>query len=69
MSAVITGKKLLCYRYNKYRIKQCTHTSWWLVLGWVTTKESDARITDGNPCIRFTNDTLHVNLELHLHLH
>jgi len=35
MSAVITGKKLL-WCYNKYRTKQCTHTSWWLVLGWVT---------------------------------
>jgi len=33
-------------RYNKYQTKQlhahtytCTHDSWWLVLGWVTTKE------------------------------
>jgi len=33
-------------RYNKYQTKQlhahayiCTHNSWWLVLGWVTTKE------------------------------
>jgi len=49
-------------RYNKYRTKQCTHTSWWLVLGWVTTKEY-------HPCIRFRHDTLHVNIELHLHLH
>jgi len=48
-------------RYNKYRTKQCTHTSWWLVLGWVTTKEYHL-------CIRFRNDTLHVNIELHLHL-
>jgi len=49
-------------RYNKYRTKQCTNTSWWLVLGWVTTKEYHS-------CIRFRNDTLHVNIELHLHLH
>jgi len=48
-------------RYNKYRTKQCTHTSWWIVLGWVTTKEY-------HPCISFRNDTLHVNIELHLHL-
>jgi len=33
-------------RYNKYQTKQLhahtntyTHNSWWLVLGWVTTKE------------------------------
>ena len=33
-------------RYNKYQTKQnthtlphCTHNKWWLVLGWVTTKE------------------------------
>jgi len=33
-------------RYNNYQTKQlhahtytCTHNSWWLVLGWVTTKE------------------------------
>jgi len=33
-------------RNNKYQTKQlhahtytCTHNSWWLVLGWVTTKE------------------------------
>jgi len=49
-------------RYNNYRTKQCTHTSWWLVLGWVTTKEYHS-------CIRFRNDTLHVNIELHLYLH
>jgi len=42
MSAVITGKNYFVTemgRYNKYRTKQCTHTSWWLVLDWVTTKE------------------------------
>jgi len=64
MSAVITGKQLFVTemgRYNKYRTKQCTLTSWWLVLRWVTTKEY-------HPCIRFRNDTLHVNIELHLHL-
>ena len=49
MSAVITGKKL--DRYNKYQTKQCTHTLincthniWWLVLGWVTTKEDHPRL-------------------------
>jgi len=49
-------------RYNKYRTKLCTHThtSWWLVLGWVTTKEY-------HPCIRFRNDKLHVNIKFHLH--
>jgi len=31
-------------------------TAWWLVLGWVTTKEY-------HPCIRFRNDTLHVNID------
>ena len=38
-------------RYNKYQIKQCTHTLthcthniWWLVLGWVTTKEDHPRL-------------------------
>jgi len=64
MSAVITGKNYFVTemgRYNKYRTKQCTHTRWWLVLGWVTTKEY-------HPCIRFRNDTLHVNIELHLQL-
>jgi len=63
MYAVITGKNYFVAkmgRYNKYRAKQCTHTSWWLVLGWVTTKEY-------HPCIRFRNDTLHVNIGLHLH--
>ena len=49
MSAVITGKNYLVTkmnRYNKYQTKQCKHTLthrthyiWWLVLGWVTTKE------------------------------
>jgi len=40
-------------RYNKYWTRLCTHTSWWLVHGWVTTKEYHL-------CIRFRNDTLHV---------
>ena len=38
-------------RYNKYQTKQCTHTlphcthtRWWLVLGWVTTKEDHPRL-------------------------
>jgi hypothetical protein len=37
--------------YNKYQTKQCTHrlphcthTRWWLVLGWVTTKEDHPRL-------------------------
>jgi len=46
MSVVITGKNYFFTkmgRNNKYRTKPythkhtCTHTSWWLVLGWVTT--------------------------------
>ena len=38
-------------RYNEYQTKQCTHTlphcthtRWWLVLGWVTTKEDHPRL-------------------------
>jgi len=38
-------------RYNKYQTKQlharpntCTYTSWWLVLGWMTTKEYHPRL-------------------------
>jgi len=38
-------------RYNKYQTKQlhahtytCTHNSWWLVLGWVNTKEYHPRL-------------------------
>jgi len=38
-------------RYNKYYTKQlnaqtytCTHNIWWLVLGWVTTKEYHPRL-------------------------
>ena len=57
MSAVITGKNYLVTkmdRYNKYQTKQYTHahihfqtahtTEWWLVLGWVTTKEDHPRL-------------------------
>jgi len=51
---------LINTQFNGFYV--CTHTSWWLVLGWVTTKEY-------HPCIRFRNDLLHVNIELHLHLH
>jgi len=49
MSVVLTGNNYLVKkidRCNKYQTKQlhahtytCTHNSWWLVLGWVTTKE------------------------------
>jgi len=41
--------------YNKYQTKQlhahtytCTHNSWWLVLGWVTTKEYHPRLCINN---------------------
>jgi len=64
MSSLITGENHFVTeigRYNKYRAKQCTHTGWWLVLGWVTIKKY-------HPCIRFRNDTLHVNIGLHLHV-
>ena len=54
MSAVITVKNYLLTkmdRYNKYQTKQYTHTLtrythfiWWLVLGWVTTKEDYPRL-------------------------
>ena len=59
MSAVITGKKYLVTkmdRYNKYQTKQfhthihCTHNSWWLLLGWVTTKKY-------HPLLRFDRQT------------
>jgi len=49
ISVVLTGTNYRVSkmgRYNKYWTKQlnthtytCTHTSWWLVLGWVNTKE------------------------------
>ena len=51
MSSVITGKKItLLPRWTAiintrqsstrtHTLPHCTHNSWWLVLGWVTTKE------------------------------
>ena len=56
MSAVITGKKnTLLPRWTAiinsgqsstrtHTLPHCTHNSWWLVLGWVTTKENHPRL-------------------------
>jgi len=64
MSAVLTSY-LVMNRYNKYQTKQlqaytytCVHNSWWLVLGWVTTKEYHPRL-----CI----DYVDFMVQLHLH--
>jgi len=65
MTSMITGKNYFVTEmghYNKYWTKQCTHTTLWLVLDWVSIKEYD-------PCIRFRNDIFHVNIELHSHWH